>query len=132
MKRCQISISNLEYPALLTENYQEQLKGLMHINPPTPIMIFNYDSPKINKFWMKNTPAPLDIVFCNHNTVIDICYGEPYSTKLIGGDYESNLIVELPYGTCKKNNINLGDSCKIININEDSFNFSQIFSRHYY
>ena len=33
---------------------EEQSKGLMNIDPPTPNMVFAYDKPKINKFCKKN------------------------------------------------------------------------------
>lgn len=132
MRKCKVYISNIELPALLTENEQEQLNGLMHVQPPPPIMVFNYNKPKNNKFWMKNTPSPLDIVFCNNNKIIDICYGKPYSTSLIGGDYESDMIVELPYKTCEGNNISIGDSCKISDISDNLLSSSKIFAHKYY
>ena len=86
----------------------------MNIDPPTPNMTFIYDSPKINKFWMKNTKASLDILFCNNGKVLRICKGEPYSTSIIGEDEYSDLVIELPLGTVASSNIKLGSPVGIL------------------
>lgn len=114
MKRGFLKINGGLIPTLLAITSEEQEKGLMHIKPPAPTMSFVYDRPRINSFWMKNTPAPLDIVFCNDNKIIKICEGKPNSTELIG-TVESNLVVEFPKGYCKENNIQEGDSITLIN-----------------
>ena len=77
---------------------EEQKKGLMFEKNPS-IMVFPYNKPGIKKFWMKNTPLPLDIAFCKNNFVIDILKGEPLSTNLIGPDEECDMVVEFPYGS---------------------------------
>ena len=100
----------IELPTLLAITPQEQERGLMHKKWPPPIMSFIYKLPSINKFWMHNTPSPLDIVFCHNNIIVNICKGEPYSTALIGDDSFSDLVVEFPHGTCKDKNIKIGDS----------------------
>lgn len=66
MKTGYVYIDNNVFTTLLAISEHEQAQGLMHIEPPTPVMSFVYDRPKINKFWMANTPAPLDIVFCRN------------------------------------------------------------------
>ena len=115
-----ISINGDEIPTLLAVTQAEQEKGLMHQKFPPPVMSFIYEYPKINKFWMKNTPCALDIVFCLNNKIINICKGEPLSTELVGEDNFSDLIIELPYGTCESKKIKLGDLVKLnINGNND-------------
>jgi len=76
-------------------------------------MAFLYKSANINKFWMRNTPKSLDVVFCLNNKISEICYGEPHSLKLIGSDQLSDLIVEFPYGTCKKYAFKQGNSISL-------------------
>ena len=93
---------------------REQSQGLMHVVPPTPIMSFVYTYPKVNKFWMQNTPSDLDIVFCYKNKVSQIHQGKPFSTTSIGYDELSDLVVELPLGACEKMGIKIGSSAKII------------------
>lgn len=108
MEQGYLYIDQKIYPTLLAISEAEQEKGLMYQEWIPPIMSFIYSSPKICKFWMKNTPSPLDILFCNNGRVIDICKGEPYSTKIIGGDYLTDLAVELPHGTAKQYDIIIG------------------------
>jgi uncharacterized membrane protein (UPF0127 family) len=63
---------------------------------------------------MKNTPSPLDIIFCHNGQVIEICKGEPNSTKIVGGFNFSDLVVELPYGTAKKLDISVGSRVGLV------------------
>lgn len=105
-----IILGNNSFSTLFAISLAEQERGLMGVNWPPPIMSFPYASPRINKFWMANTPSPLDILFCKEGKILDIQYGDPYSTKAIGGDYLTDLIVEMPYGTCKIYNIKVGDN----------------------
>lgn len=114
MKEGFIYVNNNVFSTLLAISEYEQSKGLMYQEWPPPIMTFVYGRPKINKFWMQNTPSPLDIVFCYDNKVSEICYGEPYSTRVIGGNNFSNLVIEFPYGTIDSSNIKIGQSVGII------------------
>jgi uncharacterized membrane protein (UPF0127 family) len=109
-----ISLQEKIFPTLLAISEQEQAKGLMHQSWPPPIMSFVYPIAKVSHFWMKNTPSPLDIVFCHKGKISQICKGEPYSTALIGANEFSDLVVEFPYGTVIDNNIKLGNKIDII------------------
>lgn len=104
-----VKIADIKFPTLLALTSDEQETGLMGRQWPPPVMAFVYGRPQINKFWMKNTPSPLDIVFSYNNRIVSICTGEPHSTKIIGDEKISDLVVEFPAGTCKANNINVGD-----------------------
>lgn len=118
MKTGIIAVGENLFETLLAITAQEQERGLMGWKPPTPNMAFVYDRPGINKFWMANTPAPLDIVFCHAGKVIEICTGEPYSTRMIGPNQMSDLVLEFPYGTCLQAGIKLGHLVKLINSTE--------------
>lgn len=104
-----IKIAGKKIPTVLAITHDEQEKGLMYQKWPPPVMSFVYTSPRINKFWMKNTPSPLDIVFANNDKIISICSGKPYSTELIGDNRISDLVVEFPAGTCNAYEIKVGD-----------------------
>lgn len=103
-----IYIHNNIFPTLLAISSEEQSTGLMHQEWPPPAMSFIYTNSCINKFWMKATPSPLDIIFCHNGKVSEICYGEPYSTNVIGSNLFSNLVIEFPYGTVESNQIKVG------------------------
>lgn len=109
-----IYINNNIFSTLLAISEEEQAKGLMHQEWPPPAMTFVYPQSKINKFWMHNTPSPLDIIFCHNNKVSELCYGEPFSTRMIGSDKISNLIIELPYGTVDSFGIKVGHKVDLI------------------
>lgn len=104
----QVKIGDKVFSTLVAITYDEQAKGLMFQKNP-PVMSFVYARPGINSFWMKNTPAPLDMVFCLNNKVLAIYSGEPNSTKIVGNHITSDLIVEFPAGTCESLGIKAGD-----------------------
>jgi uncharacterized membrane protein (UPF0127 family) len=120
-----IKIGDKEFPTLLAITSEEQERGLMYVDPPFPVMTFIYNSPKINSFWMNNVKDNLDIVFCCNGKVSKICNGLSYSTALIGSDVISDIVVELPFKTCEKSNIKIGDS---IILKCDSDNSMKVFA----
>jgi len=109
-----IYIHERVFPTLFAISSEEQALGLMGQEWPPPVMSFIYAQPKPNKFWMKNTPSPLDIVFCHNGKVTQICKGEPYSTSVIGDDSLSDLIVELPHGMVAACGIQLGHEVGLV------------------
>lgn len=109
-----LKISGKELKTLIAISEEEQIAGLMHVPPPAPVMSFVYGSPKINIFWMKNTPAPLDIVFSLAGKITAIHQGEPFSTKMIGEYKPSDLVVEFPLGTCASLGVQVGDPIEIL------------------
>lgn len=112
MKDCRFKINGNEFKGLAAITAGEQEKGLMWVASPQ-IMVFPCKFSSIRKFWMKNTPMPLDIVFCNDGKILSINSGEPFSTKLVGPNKPTNLIIEFPAGTCDKFNIGVGDSVEL-------------------
>ena len=114
MEQGYLHIANNIFPTLLAISLEEQSQGLMHQPWPPPIMSFVYARPQINKFWMNKTPSPLDLLFCCDGKVKEICFGEPNSTSMIGGDQLSDLVIELPFGTVASSCIKLGHQVGII------------------
>lgn len=114
MKSGIVFIANNLFETLLAISADEQQRGLMYIEPPAPVMTFIYKKPQINKFWMANTKAPLDIVFCSKGQVSQICLGEPYSTSIIGDDRFSDLVIEFPRGTVVSSDIKLGHHVGVV------------------
>jgi len=118
MKSGFIYLHNNIFPTLLAISSEEQSKGLMYQDWPPPVMSFVYAEPQLNRFWMKNTPSPLDIVFCCNGIIRQINRGDPFSTSIIG-DIKSDLVVEFPYGTVKNANIMIGQQVGLISPNGD-------------
>lgn len=113
MKKAVLKTKNKEFSVLLAISSEEQERGLMGVKWPPPSMAFVYQQAKYSSFWMKNTPSPLDIVFCLDGKIKKICKGEPYSTEIINGGW-SDLVVEFPYGTCQNYGLTEGCEIKII------------------
>lgn len=119
MEQGTLIINDKTFGVLLAISEDEQSRGLMRVEPPVPNMVFIYAHPKVTKFWMANTPAPLDIIFCHAGKITQICKGEPYSTKLIGDDLISDLVVELPYGTVASIGIKAGQHVSLVKPTSD-------------
>lgn len=113
-RNAEIQIAGHKLTTLLAITAEEQEVGLMNRPWPPPVMSFVYSSPRVNRFWMKNTPSPLDIVFALNGKVISICKGEPHSTAMIGNYELSDLVVELPFGTCTKLGVKIGDEIGLL------------------
>lgn len=114
-----IYIHNNIFPTLFAISEEEQSQGLMRQDWPPPIMSFVYSSPQVNKFWMKDTPSPLDIIFCYQGKIAQICKGEPYSTSVVGSNQLSDLVVEFPYGTSETVGIKIGYKVGIVKPTQD-------------
>lgn len=127
MKQGYVCLNDNIFSTLLAITAEEQSKGLMHQRDPL-VMSFIYPIPQINKFWMHQTPNPLDIVFCCDGKVSQICYGEPYSTQIIGGDTYSDLIVEFPLGTTSSIGLKVGHPVQLIKPNFKEL--KKILARH--
>lgn len=104
-----VSIKGQVFQTKVAITEAEQRQGLMFQKWPPPIMVFPYNTAGYRRFWMKNTISPLDIIFCKANQVIGIFNGEPMSTKLVGPNEPSDLVVELPAGTANHLGLQIGD-----------------------
>lgn len=129
MEKGYIHISDNIFSTLFAISEAEQQRGLMEQQWPPPVMSFVYTYPRINKFWMHNTPSPLDIVFCHQGKVSQLHVGEPFSTEMIGDNKFSDLIIELPYGTVDKSGIKIGHSVGLVKPTSDELH--KIFAEKY-
>lgn len=102
-----------EIATLVALTEEEQGRGLMGCAWPPPVMSFPFDQSRVSKFWMKNTPSPLDIVFCYAGKVISIETGIPNSEIHVGPDSLTDLVVELPSGAARRLNIESGTPVRL-------------------
>ena len=109
MKNGILIINNNKFQVDIAQSAQEQQIGLMGKKYPFFIMAFPYKALSIPKFWMKNTPSPLAIVFCRNNKIHNICYGKPYSKEIIGNNEYSDLVLEFPEHYINKYKIKIND-----------------------
>lgn len=113
MKPDAIIIGKHKFDTLVAVTSSEHEHGLMHKEWPPPAMVFPYEISGIRKFWMKNTPSPLDILFCDGNQIVGIFKGEPNSCVLVGPNVPTDLVIELPFGTAAQYGLNIGQSVNI-------------------
>jgi uncharacterized membrane protein (UPF0127 family) len=90
---------------------EEQQAGFQNNENPR-CGAFPYLYGENRKFWMKDTPKDLDIVFCNEGKVVHYCKGEALSEQLVGPDVCSDLVLEFPFGFCETFGIIIGDKVK--------------------
>jgi uncharacterized membrane protein (UPF0127 family) len=109
-----VLIKNYKLPIKIAITEEDHRNGLMWHSWPPPAMAFPYDKNEIRKFWMKNTPCPLDILFCIDDKIAEICDGRPYDQSHVGPDIPTNLVVELPKGLSNKlGGLKFGDEIKL-------------------
>lgn len=114
MKSGEIIYGKHKIITLIAETSSEQEKGLMHQPFPPPVMTFVYSYATNVSFWMKNTPSPLDIIFCLNNKIKYITHGKPNSTEIISCPFQTNCVIEMPRGMASDLNMKPGDNIKVI------------------
>ncbi|HET6566647.1 MAG TPA: DUF192 domain-containing protein [Rhodothermales bacterium] len=77
-------------------------RGLMQRKslPAKSGMLFIFDRPEVQTFWMANTPLPLDMFFVNTDSVIvNVArYTRPYSSDEVSSIDPALYVVEVPAG----------------------------------
>jgi uncharacterized membrane protein (UPF0127 family) len=80
-------------------------------------MLFPFASERIARFWMKNVPISLDMIFINSDRVVGIaadvppCETEP--CPVYGPNELVDSVIELRGGRAQELDINLGDTIEI-------------------
>lgn len=108
-----IRVGDNKFEVVLAVSPEEQERGLSYREPPLPVMAFPYPAPRNNSFWMRGVKEDLDIVFCLRGKVSSIWKGEAFSTRILGDGEPSDLVIELPAGTCKSAGIKPGDPIEL-------------------
>jgi len=94
-------------------------KGLMYRKPgelqADEGMIFVYEKDDIQRFWMRETYIPLDMIFLDRNLkVVGILEDVPIlNDKERSIDRPSRFVVELLAGSAKKHGIQVGSKAKL-------------------
>ena len=91
----------------------QQARGLMERRTlgPNEGMIFPYNPPKMQGFWMKNTPLSLDIIFVGPDgRILNIAANTtPMSEESVYSTAASSLVLEIPAGRAAELGIGPGD-----------------------
>lgn len=74
-------------------------------------MLFIFEQPDFQNFWMKNTPQPLDLIFIDTaGTVVSVQQGEPNSTTPIPSQGLVRFVLELAAGEAERLGIAKGNA----------------------
>ena len=105
---------HLKIDVEIAENENERAKGLMYRSsiPDSVGMLFIFDRPEPQSFWMHNTSIPLDIMYVDANKkIISIAANtEPYSDEAVPSLGDAQYVVEVNAGFSERNNIKTGDA----------------------
>lgn len=100
---------------------EQQSMGLMFRDalPENRGMLFPFQEPRIARFWMRNVPVPLDMVFIKENKVLAIadsvppCTSQPQDCPLYGPNIPVDSVLELRAGRANSLGVAIGDSVEI-------------------
>jgi uncharacterized protein len=81
-------------------------------------MLFLFPAPAPQKFWMKNTPLPLDMIFIGPaRTIVGIVADtKPFSTNPVGPDEPSLYVLEVNAGFAAQHGLAVGDQVEFLRI----------------
>lgn len=101
-----VEIDDKRIDVEIVESEEEREKGLMHRKDLCEScgMLFVFEESKRHPFWMKNTTIPLDIIFIQNNTVVDLYHAEPCKgeCKTYVPVREANYVLETNINTFNK------------------------------
>lgn len=99
----------------VAETPEQQSMGLMY-RPPLPDdrgMLFPFEPARQVRFWMENTPSPLDIIFLRDGEVKEIAANVPPCTSSPCPTYgpwaDINQVLELRSGRAAELGLKVGD-----------------------
>lgn len=92
---------------------EQQKTGMMFRRnvPPNAGMLFPYDPPQYAAFWMKNTYAPLDLIFIGEDRRVSsiIAEAEPMSLDMLMATAPVIAVLEIRGGRAAELGIQAGD-----------------------
>jgi len=104
----------------LARTFQERARGLMFRDKLEPGrgMLFLFEKPDVQKFWMKNTYIPLDMIFMNAERRVIFVEenAEPLTTGQRGPDELAQFVLEVPGGWARAHGVGPGVEAKFLNV----------------
>lgn len=119
-----VQVNDTIYQIEIADTPAKQQKGLQFREslPQNQGMLFIFDEPKIQSFWMKDTLIPLDIIFIDQNlTITNIAANTPTCASIdptqsncptYQSSREAQFVLELNAGQTQANYIQVGDQIK--------------------
>lgn len=112
----------LTVPVEVADTPDARARGLMYRRDlaENAGMLFLFSTPSAQRFWMKNTPLPLDMIFigADHRIVGIVPNTRPFSTNPLGVDVPSQFVLEVHAGFCAQHGITTGDQVEFVRVEE--------------
>lgn len=119
----QITINNHTFSVELAKTQKDQQQGLSGRNslPQDQGMLFIFQTPSKQAFWMKGMKFPLDMIFMKDNKVVTIFHNipvpkDPNATNLpvYTPTQPANYVLEINAGLAQKYQFQEGQTVKIV------------------
>ena len=98
--------------------------GLMYRRelPPNRGMLFIFPAEKVNSFWMKNTPIPLDMIFISRERkIVGIVHETvPFSLDGRSVSVPSQYVLEINGGLSRRYGFKAGDAVRFDNVTPET------------
>ncbi len=111
-----LSIRFFQVTAEIAQTPQERAKGLMGREslPPNHGMLFVFEAPQQQCFWMRNTPLALTIAFIDaQGKITSFADMAPFSDQTHCSNVPVPYALEMEQGWFKKRGVLVGDTVKI-------------------
>jgi uncharacterized protein len=116
-----ISIRGINFRLLLAKTPEEQQKGLGFRDslPQDEGMLFLFDHPDYQAFWMKGMRFPLDIIYIRDNKIVTIFQKMPNpptenaAVEILKPSEPADTVLEINSGLSAKYDFEVGDEVKI-------------------
>jgi uncharacterized membrane protein (UPF0127 family) len=104
----------------IADTPDKRTTGLMYRRDLAPEagMLFLFPAATPQKFWMKNTVLPLDMIFIGPTrTIVGIVAdARPFSTNPLGPDEPSQYVLEVNAGYAAKHGLAVGDRVEFLRV----------------
>jgi uncharacterized membrane protein (UPF0127 family) len=112
--KCLITITNnngeeIDVECEVPSTEEEKVTGLMYRDNLCQNCGMYYDYVS-SGFWMKNVNFPIEMIFVNGDTIVDIKSAYPNDTSIIKPSEFSDGNIEVNEGFCENNNISIGNT----------------------
>ena len=107
-------------PVEIADTPDRRATGLMYRRDVAPDagMLFLFAQASPQKFWMKNTPLPLDMIFIGPTAKIVgiVADTKPFTTNPLGPDEPSQYVLEVNAGFAAKHGLAVGDQVEFLRV----------------
>jgi hypothetical protein len=112
--KCLITITNnngeeIDVECEVPSTEEEKVTGLMYRDNLCQNCGMYYDYVS-SGFWMKNVNFPIEMIFVNGDTIVDIKSAYPNDISIIKPSEFSDGNIEVNEGFCENNNISIGNT----------------------